>query len=67
MPVLKIEGNIVEAKNWLNKNVSWSDISLFNNFEILVGILFGPSLLSRFKEKIILKASMLSLGVIKKI
>ena len=34
-------------------------MSLFNNFENLVGILFGPSLLSRFKE-MILETSVLS-------
>ena len=34
---------------------------------MLVGILFGSSFLSRFKEEIILEYSVLSLGVTKKI
>ena len=50
---IKVERYIPEAKDWLNKNFSWSDTTLFNNFKILVGILFGPSLFSRFKEEII--------------
>ena len=60
----KIEGNIPEAKDWFNKNASWSDTFLFNNFKILVGILFGPLLFSRFKEEIILGTLILSVGVI---
>ena len=60
--VIKVENNFLaikvaryirEAKDWVNKNFSWSDTTLFNNFKILVGILFGPSLFSRFKEEII--------------
>ena len=41
------------------------DISLFNNFRVLVEILVGPLLLSEFNEEIKLKISVLSLGVIK--
>lgn len=40
-------------------------MSLFNNCRIYVTILFGPSLLSRFKDKITLKTSVLPVGVIK--
>ena len=58
--VSKVEGNNPEEKDWLNRNISWSDISLFNNFKILVGILFCPSHLSWFKEEIILETSVLS-------
>ena len=42
--VFKIEGNIPEQKDWLKRIVSWSDMSLFNSFRILVEILLGPSL-----------------------
>ena len=49
----------------MNRNASWSDMYLFNNFKILVGILFGPSLLSWFKEEIKLETPELSVGVIK--
>ena len=48
------------------KNISLF-IKLLHNFKMLVGILFGSSFLSRFKEEIILEDSVLSLGVIKKI
>lgn len=41
------------------------DISLFNNFRVLVEILVGPLLLPEFNEEIKLKISVLSLGVIK--
>ena len=47
----KIEGNIPEP--------------FFNNFRILVGMLLGPSLLSRFKEEIMLQKSVLLVGVLK--
>ena len=63
--VFKIEGSNPEEKDWLKSNASWSDMSLFNNFRILVWILFGSSLLSRFKEEIILETSVLSVGVVK--
>ena len=42
--VFKIEGNIPEEKDWLKRIASWSDMSLFNSFRILVEILLGPSL-----------------------
>ena len=43
----------------------WSNVSLFINFRILVGIMLRPSLLSRFKEEIILGTSVSSVVVIK--
>ena len=43
--VFKIEGNILEEKDWLRRIAGWSDMSLFNSFIILVAILLGPSLL----------------------
>lgn len=52
--VFKIGGNNLKKKYWLNRNLIWSDLPLFNNFKVLVGILFGPSLLPRFKKEIIL-------------
>ena len=36
------------------------DLSLFNNFRVLVEILVGPSLFAEFKEEIRLKISVLS-------
>lgn len=41
-------------------------MSLFNDFKILLGILFGLSAFSRFKEKITSETSILSVRVIKK-
>ena len=38
---------------------------IFNNLKILVGILFGPSLLYRFKLEIILETSVKSVGIVK--
>ena len=54
--------NNAEDKDWLNSNASWPDMSVFNSFKILVGILLGPSILSRFKEEI-LETSVLSVGI----
>lgn len=51
--VLKIAGNIQQERDWLNRIASRS---LFNSFRILVGILFDSSLLSKFKEEIILES-----------
>ena len=65
MLVFKIEGNIPEEKDWLKRTASWSDMSLFNSFRILIGILLGPWLLSWFKEEIMLETSVLSVRVIK--
>ena len=63
--VFKIEGNIPEEKDWLKRIASWSDMSLFNSFRILIRILLGPSLFFLFKEEIMLEISVLSVGVIK--
>lgn len=63
--VFKIERHKPVEKDWLNRNARWSDMFLFINFKILVGTLFGPLLLSRFKKEIILETSVLSAGVIK--
>ena len=41
-------------------------MSLFNNFKIIVGILFGPLLLPLFKEQMILEILVATAGVIKK-
>lgn len=63
--IFKSEGNILGGKDWLNRIASCSNMSLFISFRILIGILFGLSLLSRFKEKMVLKTSQLSFEVIK--
>ena len=39
-------------------------MALFNSFTILLGILLGSSLLSWFKEVVILEVSVLSVGII---
>ena len=62
--VFKIERNIPEEKDWLNRTATWY-MSLFRSFRILVKLLFGPSLWPRFKEEVILKISELATGVIK--
>ena len=62
--VLKIEGDIPEEKDWLERIANWSNMSLFNRFRILIGILLGPPLLSSFKGEM-LETSVLSVGVIK--
>ena len=58
--VFETDGNIPEEKDCLKRIVSWSDMSLLNSFRILTEILLGPSLLSYFKEEIILETSELS-------
>ena len=59
-----IERNIPHEKDWLRKFATWSDMSLFNSFRILIGILLGPSLLSWSKEEKMFETSVLSVGVI---
>ena len=63
--VFEIEGNIPEEKDWLKRIASWSNMSLLNHFRILIGILLVPSLLSWFKEEVMLETSLLPFGVIK--
>ena len=63
--VFKIEGNTKEEKDWLKRIASWPDMSLFNSFRILIGILLSPSLLPWFKNDIMLETSVLSVGAIK--
>ena len=63
--VLQIERNISEERDRLDRIASWSDMSLFNSFRNLAGILCGPSIEPGFKEEIILKTSILSFGFIK--
>ena len=62
--IFKIEGNILDEKDWLRRIAGWPDMSLFNSFKILVGMLLGPSILSGFKIEIMLEISALTVGVI---
>ena len=62
--IFKIEGNILDEKDWLRRIAGWPDMYLFNSFKILVGILLGPSILSGFKIEIMLEISALTVGVI---
>ena len=55
--VFETDRNIPEEKDCLKRIVSWLDMSSFNSFRILTEILLGPSLLSYFKEEIILETS----------
>ena len=57
--VFKIEENKKKQKDWLNRQGSCSDMSLFNGFKIIVGILFDSLLTSRFHEELIWKTSVL--------
>ena len=51
---------------FLRKNrIAYRSMFLFSNFRIVVGILFGSRILSRFKEEKILETSVLSVGLIR--
>ena len=43
--LFRIEGNDTKEKDRLNRNAIWCDMFLFNNFKIIVVILFSPSVL----------------------
>ena len=47
----------------LKRIASWSDISLFESFRVVVGILLGPSLLPLFKEEIMMETLVPSVTV----
>ena len=50
--ILQVFQIILEEKDWLNRIASWSKTSLFKSLIILVKMLVGLSLLSRFMEEI---------------
>lgn len=49
----------------MKKIASWSYLFLFNSFRIIVGILSGSSLFSRFKGEIILETWVLAIDLTK--
>ena len=66
LPIFKGVGYIVQEKEILKISTSCVEISFFSNFNILVGILFGPEDLLSLSEDIKEITSSLSAGVIKK-
>ena len=66
LAVFKGVGYIPEEKERLKISTSCVEISFFSNFNILVGILFGPEDLLSLSEYIMEITSSLSVGVIKK-
>ena len=66
LAVFKGVGYIPEEKERLKISTSCIEISFFSNFNILVGILFGPEDLLSLSEDIMEITSSLSVGVIKK-
>ena len=66
LPIFKGVGYILQEKEILKILTSCVEISFFSNFNILVGILFGPEDLLSLSEDIMEITSSLSAGVIKK-
>ena len=65
LAVFKGVGYIPEEKERLKISTRCVEISFFSNFNILVGILFGPEDLLSLREDIMEITSSLSAGVIK--
>lgn len=55
-------GNILDEGEGLKRETNWLDKSLFKSLIILVGILFGPTVLQLFREDMILETSSQSVG-----
>ena len=66
LAVFSIEGKTPEEKEILNISDSWLEMSFLSNFNILVGILLGPTDLLESNEDMIFSISDLSVGLIKK-
>ena len=66
LAVFKGVGYIHEEKERSKISTSCVEISFFSNFNILVGILFGPEDLLSLSEDIMKITSSLSVGVIRK-
>ena len=58
-------GNIRDESDKLKREGIWLDMSLFKSLRILLGILFGPTVLWLFKEVMMLDTSLQSVGEIK--
>ena len=66
LAVFSIEGKIPEEKEILNISDSWLEMSFLSNFNILVGILLGPTDLLESNEDMTFSISVLSVGLTKK-
>ena len=66
LAVFSIEGKTPEEKEILNISDSWLEMSFLSNFNILVGILLGPTDLLESNEDMVFSISVLSVGLIKK-
>ena len=64
--VFSIEGETPEEKEILNISDSWLEMSSLSNFNILVGILFGPTDLLESNEDMTSSISVLSVRFTKK-
>ena len=61
-----IKGEAPEEKEILNISDSWLEMSFLSNFNILIGILLGPTDLLESNEDMIFSISVLSVGLIEK-
>ena len=66
LAVFSIEGKIPEEKEILNISGSWLEMSFLRNFNILVGILLGPTDLLESNEDMTFSISVLSVELTKK-
>ena len=64
--IFSIEGKTPEEKEILNISDSWLEMSFLSNFNILVGILLGPTDLLESNEDMTFSISVLSVGLTKK-
>ena len=63
LAVFSIEGKTTEEKEILNISDSWLEMSFLSNFNILVGILLGPTDLLEPNEDLTFSISVLSVGL----
>ena len=66
LAVFSIEGRTPEEKVILNISDSWLEVSFLRNFNILLGILLGPTDLLQSNEDMAFSVSVLSVGLIRK-
>ena len=66
LAVFSIEGKTPEEKEILNISDSWLEMSFLSNFNILIGILLGPTDLLESNKDTIFSISVLLVGLIKK-
>ena len=66
LAIFSIEGKTPEEKEILNISDSWLEMSFLSNFNILVGILLGPTDLLESNEDITFPISVSSVGYTKK-